>query len=126
MQKEKMVERLVKLKALAERGVGGEKETALRMFAELKEKHGISDKEIETAAGLTQGAAGDEKEYSDILFALYILANNLDEEMRICRECPLYGLRGACTDCGTDKNIKDLQKQYEDLKQNFERGCASA
>lgn len=36
IQREKIAEKLKKIKALAERGVGGEKETAMRMYEELK------------------------------------------------------------------------------------------
>lgn len=35
IQRERVLEKLGKIKALAERGVGGEKETALRMYEEL-------------------------------------------------------------------------------------------
>ena len=47
IQHEKIVEKLKKIKALAECGVGGEKETALRMYEELKTRYEIEDKEIE-------------------------------------------------------------------------------
>lgn len=39
---EKTIQRIKKLKALAERGVGGEKETAAKMLQRLLEKNGIS------------------------------------------------------------------------------------
>ena len=35
IQREKVLEKLGKIKALAERGVGGEKETAMRRYEEL-------------------------------------------------------------------------------------------
>ena len=41
MDKEKAKERYLKLKALAERGVGGEKETAKRMLEKHMKKYGI-------------------------------------------------------------------------------------
>lgn len=44
--KEKIAAKLAKIKALAEHGVGGEKETALRMYEELKAKYEIKDEEI--------------------------------------------------------------------------------
>ena len=47
IQREKMLEKLGKIKALAERGVGGEKETAMRMYKELCCKYDISDNEAE-------------------------------------------------------------------------------
>lgn len=49
IQREKALEKLGKIKALAERGVGGEKETALRMYKELMEKYDISEEEAEMA-----------------------------------------------------------------------------
>lgn len=38
IQHDKITAKLAKIKALAERGVGGEKETAMRMYEELKKK----------------------------------------------------------------------------------------
>lgn len=49
IQREKMLEKLGKIKLLAERGVGGEKETAMRMYEELRRKYEISDNEIEAS-----------------------------------------------------------------------------
>ena len=49
IQREKVLEKLGKIKALAERGVGGEKETAMRMYEELKQKYDISPDEAEAA-----------------------------------------------------------------------------
>jgi len=46
IQREKIAEKLKKIKALAERGVGGEKETAMRMYEELKARYEIEDEEI--------------------------------------------------------------------------------
>lgn len=48
-QREKVLEKLGKIKALAERGVGGEKETAVRMYEELCRKYDISGDEEEAA-----------------------------------------------------------------------------
>ena len=50
IQREKIAEKLVNIKALAERGVGGEKETAVQMYEALKAKYNISDEEIKLAA----------------------------------------------------------------------------
>ena len=49
IQREKVLEKLGKIKALAERGVGGEKETAIRMYEEMCRKYNISDDEAEAA-----------------------------------------------------------------------------
>lgn len=42
---EKIQRRLAKIKRLAEQGIGGEKETAIRMYHELVEKYGITEVE---------------------------------------------------------------------------------
>ena len=49
IQREKVLEKLGKIKALAERGVGGEKETAMRMYEDLCRKYDISEDEAEAA-----------------------------------------------------------------------------
>lgn len=49
IQREKVLEKLGKIKALAERGVGGEKETAMRMYEELQRKYDISPDEAQAA-----------------------------------------------------------------------------
>ena len=49
IQRKKILEKLEKIKTLAERGVGGEKETALRIYEELKRKYDISPDEAESA-----------------------------------------------------------------------------
>ena len=46
MDREQAAEKLKKIKALAERGVGGEKETAMRMYRELMEKYQIEEAEL--------------------------------------------------------------------------------
>lgn len=117
MQKEKMIKKLAAVKALAENGVGGEKETARRMYEDLKEKYGITDEEV--AAVKEQTAEEVKREISDIAFVLWVLTNNLAEEKEFCRDC-----LESCRDCSTHENIKDLEKQYEELTRQFESGCA--
>lgn len=46
IQYDKIKAKLAKIKELAERGVGGEKETAMRMYEELKARYEIEDEEI--------------------------------------------------------------------------------
>ena len=46
MTKEQVTKKLKALKALAEQGVGGEKEDARRLYEKLKNKYGISEKEL--------------------------------------------------------------------------------
>jgi hypothetical protein len=48
MEKAKIIERLKKIQELAERGVGGEKESAMRMYQELKAKYSIEEEDIKT------------------------------------------------------------------------------
>lgn len=46
MTRQQAAEKLKKIKALAERGVGGEKETAMRMYQELLEKYELEESEV--------------------------------------------------------------------------------
>lgn len=46
MTREQAQEKLKKLKALAERGVGGEQETAMKLYRELMKKYEIEEEEI--------------------------------------------------------------------------------
>lgn len=46
MTKEQAADKLKKLKALAERGVGGERESALKLYHKLLEKYQIDEGEI--------------------------------------------------------------------------------
>ena len=46
MDRAQAAEKLKKIKALAERGVGGEKETAMRMYRELMEKYQIEEADV--------------------------------------------------------------------------------
>lgn len=46
IQRDKIAAKLKKIKALAERGVGGEKETAMRMYEDLKTRYELEDEEI--------------------------------------------------------------------------------
>ena len=45
-EREKITEKLKKIKALAERGVGGEKETAMKIYEDLKARYELEDEEI--------------------------------------------------------------------------------
>lgn len=115
MQKEIMVKKLAAVKALAENGVGGEKETAQRMYKDLKEKYGITDEDV--AAVKEPTVQKVKQEFSSIAFELWVLTNNLVEEKEFCRNC-----REDCSDCSTGENIKDLERQYEELTRQFESG----
>ena len=50
MASEKNIELMKKLMALAERGVGGEKETTKRKLAQLMDKYGVSDADLSDEA----------------------------------------------------------------------------
>ena len=50
IQHDKIKAKLVKIKALAERGVGGERQTAQQMYEALKRRYGITDEEVNRAA----------------------------------------------------------------------------
>ena len=122
MTADKMTEKLAKLKALAENGMGGEKETAQRMYEDLRKKYGISEAAI--AAVGKQTVAAVKQEFSNIAFQLWVLANNLQEEVEMCAVCPFQYGSGNCTECATNANRNDLEKQYEELKLQFESGAA--
>lgn len=122
MTADKMTVKLAKLKALAENGVGGEKETAQRMYEDLKAKYSITDEAVAAIAKPT--AAEVKQELSSISFALWVLVNNLAEEAEMCNRCPYPQGSSSCDGCATIENRKDLEKQYEELKLQFERGVA--
>lgn len=124
MQKEAMIKKLAAVKELAEKGVGGEKETARRMYSDLKEKYGITDAEV-AAAGTPPETEEVKQEFSGIAFAMWVLTSNLDEEMRMCWDyCPYNDKKEMCAECSTNANIKDLKNQYEELARQFESRCA--
>ena len=52
-EREELLKRLERVKALAERGVGGEKENAEALLKRLMEKYGISDEDIEETSTRT-------------------------------------------------------------------------
>ena len=105
--RKKIIAKLIKIKALAERGVGGEQATAQLMYDTLKKRYGITDEEVSRAAGGTVDITEiDLKQCWGLAFALGVIANNTRTE--------------DCAGCGTSENIKDLQIQYETMKQKLE------
>ena len=52
-EREELLQRLERVKALAERGVGGEKENAEALLNRLMAKYGISEEDIEDTAAVT-------------------------------------------------------------------------
>ena len=122
--REKVIEKLVKIKALAERGVGGEKETALQMYEALKAKYNISDEEIQMAAvELPDVSEIDLKQFWGLAMTLGIIANNLQEELAICNECPYHHTEENCCECSTHENIKDLQLKYEEIQRQMQKAA---
>lgn len=82
--RQKIIEKLVKIKALAERGIGGEQQTAQVMYATLKEKYKVTDAEIEKAAAVPVDISEiDLKKFWGIAFQLAAVAKTLQEETDI-------------------------------------------
>lgn len=86
--RQKIIEKLVKIKALAERGIGGEQQTAQVMYTTLKEKYKVTDAEIEKAAAVPVDISEiDLKKFWGIAFQLAAVAKTLQEETDICTAC---------------------------------------
>lgn len=113
MTKEQAERKLKALKALAERGVGGEKETAKRLYQELKKKYGVHE---ETEKGET------DSDYVISMFYMGMMGFTLQQELENCNECPYQNGQEICEQCGTYENIKEICRRIEEAKQ--ERGRA--
>ena len=114
------IEKLVKIKALAERGIGGEQQTAQVMYATLKEKYKVTDAEIEKAAAVPVDISEiDLKKFWGIAFQLAAVAQTLQEEMDICTACPYTYTDEQCTGCGTYWNMRDLRLDFEAIQQRL-------
>lgn len=113
MTKEQVERKLKALKALAERGVGGEKETAKRLYEELKKKYGAEEETAREETG------------SDIVISMFymgMMGFTLQQELENCNECPYQNGQEICEQCGTYENIKEICRRIEEAKQ--ERGRA--
>lgn len=113
MTKEQAARKLKALKALAERGVGGEKETAKRLYEELKKKYGAEEETAREEAG------------SDTVISMFymgMMGFTLQQEFENCNECPYQNGQEICEQCGTYENIKEICRRMEEAKQ--ERGRA--
>lgn len=118
--RQKIIEKLVKIKALAERGIGGEQQTAQVMYATLKEKYKVTDTEIEKAAAVPVDISEiDLKKFWDIAFQLAAVAKTLQEETDICTACPYTYTDEQCTGCGTYWNMRDLRLDFEAIQQRL-------
>lgn len=113
MTKEQVVRKLKALKALAERGVGGEKETAKRLYEELKKKYDLQEEKAREETG------------SDTIISMFymdMMGFTLQQELENCNECPYQNGQEICEQCGTYENIKEICRRMEEAKQ--ERGRA--
>lgn len=111
MTKDQAERKLKALQALAERGVGGEKETAKRFYEELKKKYGIG------------GETKKEETDSDFVISMFYMGMmdfTLQQEIENCNECPYRNGQEICEQCGTYENIKEICRRMEKARQ--ERG----
>lgn len=113
MTKEQAARKLKALKALAERGVGGEKETAKRLYEELKIKYGVEE-----------GTAKEETDSDFVISRFYMgmMGLTLQQELENCDDCPYQNGQEICDQCGTYANIKEICRRME--KARRERGRA--
>ena len=111
MTKEQVTKKLKAQKALAEQGVGGEKEDARRLYEKLKNKYGISEKELRQEPKDPQ-----EKQFDgDTLFQAATAEIMLKAEQEECDACPGHYGQEECESCGTYENIQRLCLQLEKL-----------
>lgn len=111
MTREQVAKKLKALKALAEQGVGGEKEGARRMYEKLKSKYGISEEELKEPQQDPQERQFD----GDTLFQAATTAAMLKAEQEECDTCPGHYGQEECESCGTYENIQRLCLQLERL-----------
>ena len=109
MTKEQAARKLKALKALAECGVGGEKETARRLYDELKKKYGVQE---ETAREETD---------SDCVISMFymgMMGLTLQQELEDCNECPYQNGQEICGQCGTYENIREICRRMEETRRD--------
>lgn len=107
MTKEQAGRKLKALKALAERGVGGEKETAQRLYEELKRKYGAEEETEREATGSDSAIS---------MFYMGMMDFTLYQELENCNECPYQNGQEICEQCGTYANIKEICRRIEEAK----------
>lgn len=124
IQREKVIAKLVKIKALAERGIGGEQQTAQQMYEALKRRYGITDEEVNRAAVPVDINEIDLKQYWGIAFQLAAVASTLREESEICNRCPHeWGSTTCYEECSTFYNIRDLQTDFETIQHRLTKAA---
>ncbi|QJU18978.1 hypothetical protein HLY09_05940 [Enterocloster bolteae] len=111
MTREQAADKLKKLKALAEQGVGGERRDARRLYEKLKSKYGISEEELQQEQQNQQEKPFD----GDTLFQAATAATMLKAEQEECDACPGHYGQEECESCGTYENIQRLCLQLEKL-----------
>ena len=111
MTREQAADKLKKLKALAEQGVGGERQDARRLYEKLKSKYGISEEELQQAQQNQQEKPFD----GDTLFQAATAETMLKAEQEECDACPGHYGQEECESCGTYENIQRLCLQLEKL-----------
>lgn len=123
--RQKIIAKLVKIKALAERGIGGEQQTAQVMYTTLKEKYKVTDAEIEKAAEVPVDISEiDLKKFWGIAFQLATVAKTLQEETDICTACPYtYTDARVVVHTGTCGTYGWILKQYNKDWQRQQRRC---
>ena len=102
--RQKIIEKLVKIKSLAERGVGGEQQTAQQMYEVLKKRYGITDEEVNRAAVPVDISGIDLKKFWGISFRMALIVYSLNEEQMMEELQALY-VRKAY--------LESLLKEYE-------------
>ncbi len=111
MTRDQEIKKLKALKELAQRGVGGEKEGARRLYEKLKSKYGISEEELKEPQQNPQ-----EKQFDgETLFQAATTATMLKAEQEECDACPGHYGQEECESCGTYENIQRLCLQLERL-----------
>lgn len=118
MTRDQAIKKLKALKELAQRGVGGEKEGARRLYEKLKSKYGISEEELKEQQQDTQ-----EKQFDgDTLFQAATTATMLKAEQEECDACPGHYGQAECKECGTYQNIQRLCGRLERLSRQRKGG----
>ena len=114
-QRAAAIVKLRKIKALAERGEGGERTGAQKAYAELKAKYSITEAEIKEKSPAPQNP-------KEMQFSMAMILWQIHEEEMGCVDCPGRNEPdGFCeTECGTPKNIKDLRQQFEQMAAELE------
>lgn len=118
MDREQAAEKLKKIKALAERGVGGEKETAMRMYRELMEKYQIKEAEVLEDLVKTHwfGYSNDLEE--ELLIQIFYKVTGNGTYRRYTGRCSRRKKRGC--DC-TELEAVEIKLLFEFYKEELKR-----